>query len=99
MVLLISSCKNIEENKLLGAWKSNDILLKHIKKDYKAINLTFTETHLIINDKKIPVIYKIKEKKIILFSRGDKLIVHIKENGSIVLFLIGIGKRQYRKIE
>jgi len=96
-IIPLQGCNSNSENVLFGKWVSEDIVLVKVNANYKEIQLEFSEYAMKIDNKEIPVLYKIKEKdrQVLLFSKGEKLIVHLMPNDEIILFLRNIGKRKY----
>jgi hypothetical protein len=100
MITFISSCNGEPENPLIGKWRSDNFIEKLIKgSKYKPEYIEFDQDSLIMKDKVIPVIYKIKDKTIILFSRGEKTVVAIMGEDEIELFLMGLGKKTYIRLD
>ena len=94
-ILSLQACNSKNENPLLGQWVSDDILQRSIDPNYKETHLKFGSNYMHIDEKEIPVIYKIKKNKVILFSRGEKVVAHIVSEDKIILFLRKIGKKIY----
>lgn len=88
-------CNLKNENPLLGKWESDDQIRKILRANYKVAHLEFGLNFMKIDEKEIPVIYKIKKKQVVLFSRGEKVVVNILSEDKIVLYLKNIGKRIY----
>ena len=98
LIISLQACNAKNENPLLGRWISEDKIKRALVPNYKETHLQFGSNFLKIDEKKIPVIYKFKEKQVVMFSRGEKVIVHIVAEDKIILFLRKIGKKVYNRV-
>lgn len=76
---------------------SENKLMQVTNPKYKEVRLEFRADSMSIDDKTIPVIYKFKQDQVVLFSRGEKVVVHLLDDKKIILFLRNLGKRIYLK--
>lgn len=94
--IILASCSQKQANPLIGSWESKDKALMMFYGDkYKVVKLKFKKYSMFIDEKEIPVIYKIKKNKVILFSKGDKTTAHLVEKDKIIIYLTAKGKRTY----
>jgi c-di-GMP-binding flagellar brake protein YcgR len=96
-MISLNACVEKAINPVEGQWVSEYNIMAKLDPNYKEIRLNFSADIMSIDDKKIPIIYKIKKDKVVLFSRGEKITVflHNQDKDKIVVFLANVGKRVY----
>ena len=98
-MISLQACDSKSDNPLYGKWLSDNQLMRITNANYQEIKLEFSTDYMKIGDKKIPVIYKLKKKEVVMFSRGERVTAYILSENKMVLFLRNLGKRQYIRQE
>jgi hypothetical protein len=96
--LSVQGCSFNNENPLIGKWVSTKDIFSHLNPKHKVIQLEFRRDTMLVNEKLIPIIYKVKKDSVIIFTRGEQITAYLQKGGTILLFIPNLGKKFYKKV-